>query len=106
MTLAAKPKGRQAASIARPKPDTTINVRVSSMVKDLIDNAASVLGKTRTDFIVESARSHAIDVLLDQRFFSLEARQYDAFLKALDRPAVPSRRLKRLMQTNAPWDKS
>jgi uncharacterized protein (DUF1778 family) len=92
-------------SFTRQKSDTTINVRVSKVWRDLIDNAASVLGKTRTDFIVESARRHAIDVLLDQRFFSLEGDQYDAFLSVLDNPPPPSERLKRLMTSKAPWEK-
>ncbi|HEY1837944.1 MAG TPA: DUF1778 domain-containing protein [Rhizomicrobium sp.] len=83
--------------------DTTINVRVSTLWRDLIDTAANVLGKTRTDFIVESAQQHAIDVLLDQRFFGLEGSAYDAFLRALDNPPPPSDRLKSLMASNAPW---
>ena len=104
MTVATATK--KVPSFARRKPDTTINVRVSTLWRDLIDNAASVLGKTRTDFIVESAQRHAIDVLLDQRFFSLEGDQYDAFIKALDNPPPPSDRLKRLMASKAPWQRS
>jgi uncharacterized protein (DUF1778 family) len=88
----------------KSRSDTTINVRVSKMWRDLIDNAANVLGKTRTDFIVESARNHAIDVLLDQRFFTLEGGDYDAFVDALDNPPPPSDRLRKLMTTKAPWE--
>jgi uncharacterized protein (DUF1778 family) len=86
------------------RSDTTINVRVSKMWRDLIDNAASVLGKTRTDFIVESARNHAIDVLLDQRFFTLEGGDYGAFVNALNNPPPPSDRLRKLMTAKAPWE--
>ena len=98
-------KKKLEAPTVRARPDTTINVRVSTMVKDLIDNAANILGKTRTDFIVESAKKHAIDVLLDQRLFSLEGDQYEAFLKVLEQPALPSERLKSLMKSKAPWEK-
>ena len=101
MTVAA---ARMVPSFSRPRSDTTINVRVSKTWRDLIDNAASVLGKTRTDFIVESARKHAIDVLLDQRFFTLEGDQYEAFLQVLDTPPLPSERLKHLMASKAPWE--
>lgn len=96
--------GRKNA-IRRPRQDTTINVRVSTMVRDLIDNAANVLGKTRTDFIVESARKHAVDVLLDQRFFQLESAQYKEFLRVLDEPPMPTEKLKRLMASKSPWEK-
>ena len=90
---------------ARPRPDTTINLRVSRMARDEIDNAASLLGKTRTDFIVESARKHATDVLLDRRLFSLNAAQHKAFLKALDNPTPPNARLKQLMASKPQWEK-
>jgi uncharacterized protein (DUF1778 family) len=103
--VARKAPAKEPLAIARPRPDTTINLRVSRMVRDLIDNAASLLGKTRTDFIVESARNHAIDVLLDQRLFNLESNQYEAFLKVLDEPPMPNDRLKRLMTSKAPWEK-
>lgn len=102
MTVATAAK-RAVPSVSRRRVDTTINVRVSTFWRDLIDNAASVLGKTRSDFIIESAQRHAIDVLLDQRFFSLDSEQYDAFLKVLDTPPPPSDRLKRLMASKAPW---
>jgi len=90
---------------ARPKSDTTINVRVSTDWRDLVDTAASALGKTRTDFIIESARRDALDVLLDRRFFSLEGAQYKAFAKALDNPPPPNTKLKRLLASKAPWEK-
>ena len=91
--------------MARPKPDAVVNVRVSKAWRDLIDNAASALGKTRTDFIVESARKQAVDVLLDQQYFALEGEQYEAFLRVLDAPPPPNARLKRLMASKAPWEK-
>ncbi len=95
---------RKAPSISRPRLDTTINVRVSKMWRDLVDNAASVLGKTRTDFIVEAAQKHAIDVLLDRRLFTLEGEQYEAFIKVLEKPPLPNERLKRLMASKSPWE--
>ncbi|MGA7712257.1 MAG: DUF1778 domain-containing protein [Rhizomicrobium sp.] len=96
---------RKARATARPRPDTTINLRVSRVVRDEIDSAASHLGKTRTDFIVESARKHAIDVLLDRTLFSLNDAQHKAFMKALDNPAPPNARLKKLMASKSPWEK-
>ena len=48
-------------------PRETINLRASAEQKALIDRAASRLGKTRTDFMLDSAREAAEDTLLDQR---------------------------------------
>jgi uncharacterized protein (DUF1778 family) len=95
----------ESKAIYRHKSDTTINVRVSTDWRDLIDTAANALGKTRTDFIIESARRDALDVLLDRRFFSLDDAQYKAFSDALDNPPPPNEKLKHLMASKAPWEK-
>ncbi len=88
----------------RRRRDTVINVRLSRMLRDLIDRAADVLGKTRSEFILESARTHAIDVLLDQRLFTLSPEQYEAFIDALDAPPAPNEKLKQLLASKAPWE--
>jgi uncharacterized protein (DUF1778 family) len=83
---------------------TTINLRVSQTTRQLIDDAAAVEGKTRTEFMLESARLHAIDVLLDQRLFGLDAAQHKAFTAALDNPPLPNAALKKLLSSKAPWE--
>jgi uncharacterized protein (DUF1778 family) len=87
------------------KRDAVINVRLPTKLRDLIDRAAAVVGKTRTDFILESARKHAVDVLLDQQLFSLETSQYEEFLRALDAPVQSNARLKQLLASKSPWQK-
>lgn len=87
-----------------PRRDTVINVRVSRTTRDLIDRAADSVGKSRTEFILESARTHAIDVLLDQQLFTLDRKRYDAFMKALDAPPAPNEKLRQLMASKAPWE--
>lgn len=86
------------------KRDTTINVRLTVKTRDLIDSAASLIGKTRSEFILESASQHAVDVLLDQRLFSLEEQEYEAFISAFDNPPEPPERLRALFQEKAPWE--
>jgi uncharacterized protein (DUF1778 family) len=87
------------------EPKGSINLRIEGKTRRLIDDAAALLGKTRTEFMVESARSAAIDVLLDQRLFTLEPAQYDAFVRALDNPPAPGPKLRSLMQRKAAWDR-
>lgn len=53
-------------------PKGSINLRIEAQTRALIDEAAAVLGKTRTEFMIDSARALAIDVLLDQRLFVLD----------------------------------
>ena len=81
----------------------SINLRIEAQTRQLIDDAAAVLGKTRTEFMIESARSQAIDVLLDQRLFMLDAERYDAFMHALDNPPAPGPKLRALLRRKPLW---
>jgi uncharacterized protein (DUF1778 family) len=94
-----------AASASSADPKGSINLRIESGIRQLIDDAAAVLGKTRTEFMVESARRQAIDVLLDQRLFTLDPERYDAFVQALDNPPAPGPKLKALLRRTPVWRK-
>lgn len=99
----ADPKARVSAS--RVRHDTTMTLRLPTKTRDLLDAAANATGKTRTEFVLDSARQHAIDVLLDQRFFRLDAYQFQAFMNVLDNPPEPTEKLKQLLRSKAPWEK-
>jgi uncharacterized protein (DUF1778 family) len=83
----------------------TVNLRVPQETRELIDNAAAALGKSRTEFMLESARREAIDVLLDQRLFVLTPEQHEEFMRILDNPPPPNEALKKLMRSTPPWEK-
>ena len=90
-----------------PQAETkgSINLRIEAQTRQLIDDAAAVLGKTRTEFMVDSARRQAVDVLLDQRLFTLSEADYNAFVRALDNPREPGVRLRALMRRTPAWSK-
>lgn len=81
----------------------SINLRIETQTRRLIDDAAAILGKTRTEFMIDSARRQAIDVLLDQRLFALDADRYDAFMDALDNPPAPGPKLRSLLRRVPAW---
>ena len=85
--------------------DTTINLRVNSATRDLIDSAAEIAGKSRSQFILDSARQSAEAVLLDQRLLTLAPDAFEAFTAALDAPVAPNAALRKLMNTSPPWDR-
>ena len=82
----------------------SINLRIDPRTRRLIDDAATILGKTRTDFMIDSARAQAIDVLLDQRLFVLDPAQHDAFVDALDHPPEAGPKLRALLKRTPAWD--
>jgi uncharacterized protein (DUF1778 family) len=100
--------GNSAAVAERPSVADTkgsINLRIEANTRQLIDDAAAILGKTRTEFMIETARQQAIDVLLDQRLFVLDAKRYDAFMHALDNPPAPGPKLRSLLRRVPAWRK-
>ena len=84
----------------------TLHIRIKPELRGLIDRAAEVQGKTRTDFVLEASRKAAEEALLDRVVFTVNPETYRAFLAELDRPAAPSAALRRTMQTPAPWEKA
>jgi uncharacterized protein (DUF1778 family) len=81
----------------------TISMRIPPDARDLIDRAAKATGRTRTDFMLETARKAAEEVLLDQRFFHLDPAEYAAFVKALDASPRDLPELRKLLTEPAPW---
>ncbi|MBK5125672.1 DUF1778 domain-containing protein [Burkholderia sp. R-69980] len=86
-----------------PKRET-LNIRIRPEERGLIDRAARTRGKNRTDFILEAARAAAEEALLDQVVMTASPEAYAAFLARLDLPPRPNERLRKTMQTPAPWD--
>jgi uncharacterized protein (DUF1778 family) len=81
-----------------------INLRALPEQRDLIDHAATLLGKNRSDFMLEAACERAQSVLLDQVFFGLDTEKFQQFTALLDAPTSANAGLERLMAVKAPWD--
>lgn len=81
-----------------------LNLRIKPQLRDLIDRAAEMSGKNRTDFVLDAARGAAEAALLDRTVFTVKAKAYRQFLARLDAPPKPNNRLLKSMQTRAPWE--
>ena len=86
-----------------PRRDT-LNLRIKAEERGLIDRAATLTGKTRTDFVLEAARRAAEEALLDRTVFAVSPDAHAAFLARLDEQPKPNERLQRTMQTVPPWE--
>ena len=84
--------------------DVTINLRANRNQRAVIDRAAERLGKSRSDFMLEAACREAEAVLLDQRYFQLDEKDFNKFAAALDKAPADNPRLRRLLRTKAPWE--
>ena len=80
-----------------------LNLRIKPEDRRLIDRAATLTGKTRTDFVLEAARHAAEEALLDRTIFTIGPEAYARFLARLDEPPKPNARLQRTMGAESPW---
>ena len=85
--------------------DAAINLRARPEQRDIIDQAARLLGKNRSDFMLEAACDKAQSVLLDPVFFRLDAAKFRQFVKLLDAPPAANPGLERVMAVRPPWSR-
>jgi uncharacterized protein (DUF1778 family) len=81
-----------------------LNLRIKPEVRELIDRAAAMAGKNRTDFVLDAARRAAEETLLDQVVLTVTPKAYREFLARLDAPPKPNKRLLKTMQMRVPWE--
>jgi uncharacterized protein (DUF1778 family) len=92
------------SKLDNPGRDQVINIRVQQTQRDLIDHAATILGKTRSDFMLEVACREAENVICDNTFFALDEERYQEFMAILDSPPKVDEELRKFLTTKSPWD--
>ncbi|MBV8549536.1 MAG: DUF1778 domain-containing protein [Alphaproteobacteria bacterium] len=90
---------------AQIQEPVTISIRARKRQRDLIDQAAERLGRSRSDFMLEASCREAQDVLIDQTFFTVNAKTFKWFQDMMANPLPTTDALRRLLLTKAPWDK-
>ena len=96
--------GPMTTATKRVERDATIHIRAPRQTKDRSEAAAASVGKTLSEFTLDSARRQAVDLLLDQRLFVLDEERFAAFARALDNPPPPGAKLKALMKRRPLWE--
>ncbi len=88
-----------------PAKRETLNLRIKPEERSLIDRAAHLRGKNRTDFVLDAARAAAEEALLEQSVIIASPQAYADFIARLDIDPQPNERLRRTLRTQAPWEK-
>ena len=76
-------------------PDTDIAI---------IDRAAHLRGRSRTDFVRDAAVRAAEEVLMETTPIRMSAEAFDAFMAAVSGPATPVPEMVELFRRVAPWE--
>lgn len=74
-----------------------IAVRVTPAVKERVERAAGLVGRSVSDFTTEAVQERADAVIRDQRAMELSDRDMDALLAALENPPEPNQATLRAM---------
>ncbi len=83
----------------------TLNIRIKPEDRNLIDRAAKIRGKNRTNFILDAVRIAAEETLYNRTIILAGKDAYAKFLTQLEMQPSPNSRLRKTMQTPAPWEK-
>lgn len=78
-----------------------IALRTTKERKAFLERGATASGQNLSEFVLASAQEKAEMVLADQNRFAISAKQWDAFLAALDRPATRKQQLAKLMSNRS-----
>lgn len=70
----------------------------------VIDRAASMRGRSRTDFVRDAAVRAAEAVLIDSTLVRMTEEGFDDFMAAVSAPAEPIPEMVDVLARRAPWD--
>jgi uncharacterized protein (DUF1778 family) len=89
---------------AANRKDHPISMRLPEADIAMIDRAAGLRGRSRTDFVRDAAVRAAEEVVLDQQLVRMSPAGFTAFMAAVSAPAVAVPELAEVAQRAAPWE--
>lgn len=83
---------------------TPLSMRLPEQDLAIIDRAADLRGRSRTDFVREAAVRAAEEVLLEQSIVRLSPDDFEAFKAAIAAPPQAVPEMVELLKRRAPWE--
>jgi uncharacterized protein (DUF1778 family) len=90
-------------AVASERKEHPISMRLPEADIAMIDRAANLRGRSRTDFVRDAAVRAAEDVLMEQRLIRMSPDGFADFLDVLSQPARPVPAIVDILQRPAPW---
>jgi uncharacterized protein (DUF1778 family) len=69
----------------------------------VIDRAASLRGRSRTDFVREAAVRAAEEVVMENTLTRMSPAAFKAFMMELESPPAPVKAMVKVFRRKAPW---
>ncbi|OCK59632.1 DUF1778 domain-containing protein [Bradyrhizobium sp. LMTR 3] len=86
------------------RKDYPLSMRLPETDIAIIDRAATLRGRSRTDFVREAAVRAAEDILMETAPIRMSPAGFRAFVEVLSQPARPVPEMVELLQRKAPWE--
>lgn len=84
--------------------DHPLSMRLPEADIAIIDRAASLRGRSRTEFVRDAAVRAAEDVVMENTLIRMSPDGFDAFMSALSAPAAAVPEMVELARRPAPWE--
>ena len=81
-----------------------LSVRLRYADISIIDRAARIRRRSRTDFVRDAAVRAAEDVLMEMTPIHMSANGFDGFMEVLSGPPTPVPEIVELLHHAAPWE--
>ncbi len=89
---------------AAGRKEHPISMRLPEADIAMIDRAAGLRGRSRTDFVRDAAVRAAEDVLMENRLIRMSPEGFDAFMAAVSGPTMPVPEMVEVARRAAPWE--
>lgn len=86
------------------KKDHPLSMRLPEADVAIIDRAARLRGRSRTDFVREAAVRAAEATLMENTPVRMSPEAFEAFMAMLAAPAAPVPEMAELFKRRAPWE--
>jgi uncharacterized protein (DUF1778 family) len=86
------------------RKDHPLSMRIPDADIAIIDRAASLRGRSRTEFMRDAAVRTAEQVIMENTIIRMSPEGFSAFVDLLDRPAKPVPEMVELLGRSAPWE--
>ena len=86
------------------KKEFPVSMRLPEADIAIIDRAARLRGRSRTDFVRDAAVRAAEEALMDRAPIRLNAEDFAAFMAAVAGPASPVPEMVEILRRSAPWE--
>src|SRR5258707_14025363 len=86
------------------KKDHPLSMRLPEADIAIIDRAADLRGRSRTDFVREAAVRAAEEIVMENALIRMSPKGFSAFMSAIAAPAVAVPELVEVLKREPPWE--